>query len=400
MLIRQSYPVFWTIFLLLFTAPIHATAKSSSSKSTTVNCPEIAEHSKSADIRFLTGRVELPDYKAHIDVPADLRFVSTADARSHAHRKFKWPKCTLRSLVGFILPPENILNSSNLGAENAWMIKVYYEPTYVSPEDFLNTDFDDIIQQVRDSYFKRERLNYRIDGTGRIINVMGWAIAPDYDLSGESVMWSLNKSSHNLKNYSVPIHMLKMGREGYFTLETWGEISQIQATAELMQKASNSLNFKKESKHGVGNSIRLKRGWTHAGLGPAVDWKKTTTIGTVIADSLYVRRATPLTWPEYFAAVLNGLLKVAVHYLLELLAFATIVILLMLVRAIKRRWRPRHSDDYGYEDEYYEDDYPDKYQPCRDGFYQWPDPDEAQPRRTQSSPAFATLNGVPLDRVK
>jgi uncharacterized membrane-anchored protein len=257
---------------------------------------------------------------------------------------------------------------------------VYYFKGYVSDEDVISTDYDEIVQQVRESYYDREQVDSAWGAYGEYRHVLGWTIPPAQNYYNGSMTWSLHIAEGNLSNYSVPIHFVSLGRHGYLRLYMRGLISRHEVNSAIMRKAGQSISFLKDFRHGdrfVGK-----------------DPEPVMTIGKMVAESVTARLATPLTWKEYFSAVSYGLWKLSIHYAIELLAFFTIAIVFILISGLKRSFFAQDFDENDRGDcDFEEDDAGDEI--CKFG--------EASPRfaETVRKPILeATLNGVRLDRAR
>lgn len=336
-------------------------------------CPDIGKRVKPDDIPLQTGSITLPEFKAQIDLPPDLRFIGTDDARSFAFHEQKWPRCDTKSLVGFIVSPKNWQSYSDPDVPDSWMITVFYEPTFVSPEDVIVTDYDQMVQEVRQSLYDQEKAYDESRGEGQYNHVMGWAIPPDYNPNNDTTIWSLHIVEGNVPDYTVPVLAVKMGRFGHFELNMNGWMSRNKANYELMRKASNSLQFNK--------------GLTFRERSAETDYGKSITIGKLIAQSVNTRRATPLTWTEYFRAVMNVLWHLALHYAVEVLAVGTIAVLAFAGSLLKRRRRSPPHDSNTNADE-------------NAGGFQSPwSLDQAGSPHTHPTPKpTVMLNGVPFNR--
>jgi uncharacterized membrane-anchored protein len=337
-------------------------------------CPDIGKRTAPDDIPLQTGRIALPEFNAQIDIPPSLRFIRTIDARSFMFHEEKWSRCDTRSLVGFIVSPQNWRSYSDPDVPGSWMITVYYEPTFVSDEDIIVTDYDQMVQEVRQSLYDREQAYDESRGAGFYNHVMGWAIPPDYNIKNDTTIWSLHIVEGNAPDYTVPVHAIKMGRFGHFKLHMNGWMSRNKANYELMRQASNALQFN------AGQTFRERSAET--------DYGKSTTIGKVIAESVNTRRATPLTWTEYFRAVLNGLWHLALHYAVEVLAFGTLAVLAFTGSLLKRRRRSPLHNGGGSTNE------------AADEFQSPWNFDQAESQHNQHAPKpVAMLNGVPFNRL-
>jgi uncharacterized membrane-anchored protein len=330
----RLYLFFFACFVMLI-QPAHASSK-------TEPCPVISKQFNPDAIALQSGQIALAEYHAKIELPPNIKFIGTTDARIYARHVLKWSTCSTRSLVGLLVSGENWQNFDASDISKGWMITVHYEPTFVSPSDMVTTNYDDIAQQIRESFYERERADDEPHGSGATRHVMGWAIPPDYNGNAVTAIWSLNIIDGNQPDYAVPLHAAKLGRRGHFRLFGKGLISQNEANAALMRQAVNSIKFDK--------------GWTIHDHYTETKDVPTTTIGAVIAESVNAHRATPLNWIEYFRAMVNDLVKFGYRYLLEILAVGGVAILCIIYSVFRSRRSPDAEDeeweDYGYSDQY------------------------------------------------
>lgn len=365
------------VFLLIHTAlaanAVHAGVVNPDAMGFKSACPGITKRADLDNIPLQSGHIDLLEFKAKIDLPPNLRFIGTDDARSFAYHEEKRSKCGTKALVGFIVSPENWRSHADPNARESWMIAVTYDPTFVSDEDIIVTDYDQMVQEVRQSLYDREQAYDESRGAGHYNHVMGWAIPPDYNVKNDTTIWSLHIVEGNAPDYTVPVHAVKMGRFGHFKLYMNGWMSRNKANYELMRDASNSLQFHK--------------GLTFSERSAETDYGKSITIGKVIAESINTRRATPLTWTEYVRAVMNGLWHLALHYAVELLAFGTIAALAFAGSLLKRRRRrlPNESSEYADEDA-------DEFQSP------WSSDQTFAQHGPQGPKPTVMLNGVPFNR--
>jgi hypothetical protein len=389
-----------TLCMLVFAGPAYSVqAANAPAGIPAMTTAEMGGKYDPAKIPLLGGRVTLPEFDAEIDVPQDMGFISTADARRFARVASEGVKDDFAHIAGYIVSKDINPAYAN-GAKRPvyllpykWQIPVVYVPTYVSPEDVLSTDYDDIIRQVRETHRQIE-LAQSVDGYNpNAAHVMGWAVMPDYDNKNDTMIWALNIMRNNAPDHSVPITAVKMGRRGYFKLTHFGRFADIRAEQDIIQRAAAALSFDADASWQLANNMRLKAGWRHAYAGSKFDWEDTTTLGTLIAEDLNARRATPLTWPEYFGTLVDWLIKIFLHYLVEILVAVTIGLLLVGYSYLRRRFQP----DYGYYDD---DDYDDE-EYDEDDIGPWDKAGKEGPYRTYIRPepkpaAPIMLNGKPI----
>jgi uncharacterized membrane-anchored protein len=338
----------WMFFALCQTfwaAPVRAGMENPHVGAGKDACPEVAQrYAAPEDIPLRKGLVDLPDLGAQLNLPPSMRFVGPQDAKAYMRNANQWPKCSVAPLAGLIVPQENWLKAGDWQHPDSWMIEVYYHPGYVSDEDLISTDYNEIVQQVRESYYDREQADSAWGGQGEYRHVIGWAIPPESNAWNDSLIWSLHIAEGNQTNYSVPIHAAILGRHGYFRLYMRGLISRNETNSAIMRQSVQSLTFQKR--------------WRHSDRFVGKDREQVTTIGKIVAESLSVRLATPVTWKEYYSAVSYWLWKLVIHYALELLAFATITAIAILVSFGRRSLSSRAYHDVDLEDDDIEDDRP------------------------------------------
>ena len=286
------------------------------------SCLEAPPYDKNREIELRQG-MDLQKFHASMNLPTGYKFIRTEDARYYLRH---WPKltpCQLQNLVGMIVPKNMWGDPATTNAADNWQVEVYYDPGFVSTEDAISARYDEMVQQVRESYYEKQR-GYTQYDLRDYKNVIGWATPPGYIREIDTMIWSLHVSTGNNFDYYVPINAVKMGRFGRFRFYIDSSYQKHQPSRMTLIKAAASFAFDKGFAAGDSNLAK--------------DPAPQTTIGQLVAKSVEADLLPPVTWPEYLNALARWFSALLFRYALDILALVTIVTLAAAILFLRSKF--------------------------------------------------------------
>ena len=215
--------IFITSFILLFSFPIYTVAETEIAS----DQEEISEQQEYEEwaagiwqsLNKQSGTITIEDVNATITVPKSYIYLDAKDAEEVLTKI--WDNPPSDYTLGMLIPADIVPMESN-----SWVVTIEYDAKgYVSDEDAADTDYDDLLQQMKDSTVEdnewREQEGYEP------ISLIGWAADPAYDAQAHKISWAkelkFGDSELNVLNYNIRI----LGRKGVLELDFIADINQI-----------------------------------------------------------------------------------------------------------------------------------------------------------------------------
>ncbi len=168
---------------------------------------------------FHSGRIDVPEAKAHFNLGSEFQFLEKGDARRVLEDM--WGNPPNDSVLGLIVP-----RTPTLTEEGSWAVVVTYsDDGYVSDGDAKDIDYSDLLktmqEHIRDANPEREKAGY---GT---LNLVGWAVPPRYDAGSKKLYWARELAFNNEPAHALNYDIRVLGRYGYLSLNAVASMDEL-----------------------------------------------------------------------------------------------------------------------------------------------------------------------------
>ncbi|ARM12218.1 MULTISPECIES: DUF2167 domain-containing protein [Rhizobium] len=195
---------------------------------------------------FQQGVIKLPAAKATLNLPANFYYLSPADTKTVLVDIWGNPPAAADGMLGMIFPAKY----APTDPESWGSIVEYSADGYVSDIDAATTNYDELLQSIKDSISERNPEREK-QGFPKI-TLVGWASAPHYDKPAHAMHWARDlifgndtQSEHTL-NYSVRV----FGREGVFEFDFVAGLGQLKEIEEVIPTVTKLVQFDKGMAYG------------------------------------------------------------------------------------------------------------------------------------------------------
>lgn len=188
-----------------------------------------------ASLHYQTGKINLPNGKAELNLGENFRYLSPADADRLLVEGWGNPKGD--TTLGMILPA----NVSPLDASGWGVIVEYEDSGHVSDDDAKDINYDELLAGMqKDTKANNEE---RAKAGFGSIDLVGWASKPYYDASGHRMHWAkelkFSESDGNTLNYNIRV----LGREGVLILNAVAGMGQFAAIKPELEQVVKVAEF-------------------------------------------------------------------------------------------------------------------------------------------------------------
>jgi uncharacterized membrane-anchored protein len=190
-------------------------------------------------IDFQQGAIKIPGANATLDIPEQFYYLSPADARRVIVDIWGNPPQAGEGTMGMVFPAKYApVEGGSWGS-----VVEYSADGYVSDVDAASTDYDELLQNIKDSIAEtnpeREKQGFEK------ITLVGWASPPHYDQSAHALHWARDlifgndmSQAHTL-NYSVRV----FGREGVFMFNFVAGMDQLKEIQSAVPDVLTMVRF-------------------------------------------------------------------------------------------------------------------------------------------------------------
>ena len=193
-------------------------------------------HKLAEGLHYKQGEVTLKNGLAKINVPADFRYLDSADTDTVLVKMWGNPPSKEHTL-GMLVP-------ANIGPDDPeclGIIITFEEEGYVKDEDAAKINYDDILKQLKADVEKaskqREKEGYPS------IALVGWATPPRYDSVAKKLYWAKELKFSDSKEHTLNYNIRILGRRGYLVLNAVGTMDQLPEVEKLAPSILASVNF-------------------------------------------------------------------------------------------------------------------------------------------------------------
>jgi uncharacterized membrane-anchored protein len=180
------------------------------------------------------GRIALPGGIATLDLPANFRYLDTADA---ARLLEAWGNPPGANSLGMIVPA-----GVNPMAPDSWGVVITYDKDgHVRDDDADGIDYTRLLKEMQagleDSNAERKKQGYRA------MRLVGWAEPPYYDKASHKLYWAKELQSEGEAHHGLNYNIRVLGREGVLVLNAVAGIRQLDQVRTEMKQVTSFTNF-------------------------------------------------------------------------------------------------------------------------------------------------------------
>ena len=189
-----------------------------------------------------TGRIELPNGIARLEVPEDFRYLDPADTEKFLEQG--WGNPDGSGTLGMLLPTGTDL----FGAEGWGVVISYREEGHVDDRDAQKIDYKELLASMQEA--EKEANKKRGQQGYEPVHLVGWAEPPHYDADTKKLYWAkelkFGTSTENTLNYGVRV----LGRRGVLVLNAVAGMPQLPAIKASMTKVLAFAEFNEGHRYG------------------------------------------------------------------------------------------------------------------------------------------------------
>ncbi|WP_257572566.1 DUF2167 domain-containing protein [Janthinobacterium sp. UMAB-56] len=196
--------------------------------------PEMTAEQFLAQLHLQRGKITLPGAIATLDLPANFRYLSPADAERVLVDA--WGNPPGMESLGMIVPAK-----TSVLERDSWGVIVTYEKEgHIKDDDADSIKYDELLKDMQASVLENNAERKKQGYPG--IHLMGWAEKPSYAKDTHKLYWAkdlmVDGGVHSL-NYNVRV----LGREGVLNLNAIASMQQIEAIKKEMQQVTAFTEF-------------------------------------------------------------------------------------------------------------------------------------------------------------
>lgn len=189
-----------------------------------------------ASLRFQSGKIDLPNGIATLDLPANFRYLNPEDSARVLEQA--WGNPPGGTTLGMIFPT----NVSPLTQEGWGIVVTYEEDGHVSDADADSIDYKEMLENMQASMGEaneeRKKQGYEP------VTLVGWAESPSYDKSSHKLYWAKELAFGDAQQHTLNYNIRVLGRKGVLVLNAVAGMNQIGMIKAEMPQVLASTNFK------------------------------------------------------------------------------------------------------------------------------------------------------------
>ncbi|MGK5057837.1 DUF2167 domain-containing protein [Janthinobacterium sp. LB2P49] len=204
------------------------------------SAPEMTAEQFLAQLHLQRGKITLPGGIATLDLPANFRYLSPADAERVLVDA--WGNPPGMESLGMIVPAK-----TSVLERDSWGVIVTYEKEgHIKDDDADSIKYDELLKDMQASVLENNAERKKQGYPG--IHLMGWAEKPSYAKDTHKLYWAkdlmVDGGEHSL-NYNVRV----LGREGVLNLNAIASMQQIEAIKKEMQQVTAFTEFTEDNRY-------------------------------------------------------------------------------------------------------------------------------------------------------
>ncbi len=208
--------------------------------------PQVTAEQFLATLKFQTGKIDLPNGVATLDLPPTFRYLNPED--SNRVLVDAWGNPPGHQTLGMIFPAD----VSPLSQEGWGVIVTYNEDGHVNDDDASKINYADLLKEMKEGM--EEANKERVKAGYPSLSLVGWAENPSYDQATHKLYWALDLASGDAKEHTLNYNIRVLGRKGVLVLNAVAGMDQIGAIKTEMQNVIAFTEFKPGNAYGDFNS--------------------------------------------------------------------------------------------------------------------------------------------------
>ncbi len=189
------------------------------------------------------GEIKLKNGLATLKVPEGFYYLNPADAQKILVEVWGNPPEMGGNTLGMLFPAD-----STPFEPTSWGVTIEYEEDgYVSDEDADKIDYQELLQQMKESTVESSK--HRVQQGYEPIELVGWASEPFYDKESHKLHWAkevrFGDQQENTLNYNIRV----LGRKGVLVLNFIAGMSQKSVIDNEINKVLAMADFDQGSRY-------------------------------------------------------------------------------------------------------------------------------------------------------
>jgi uncharacterized membrane-anchored protein len=193
-------------------------------------------HKLAEGLHYKQGEITLKNGLAKINVPAEFRYLDSADTDTVLVKMWGNPP-TNGGTLGMLIP-------ANIGPDEPDCVAIiitFEDEGYVKDDDAARINYDDLLKQKKADTAKesdeRQKEGYPS------IALVGWATPPHYDSVAKKLYWAMDLKFGDSKEHTLNYNIRILGRRGYLVLNAVGTMEQLPEVEKMTPSVLASVNF-------------------------------------------------------------------------------------------------------------------------------------------------------------
>ena len=217
---------------------------------------------------FVTGKVDLADGVASLNVPEGFKFLDGAQSREVIVDLWENPPGAAESVLGMIFPG----NSTVLDHAYAFVVE-YDAMGYVSDADADDINYDELLTTMKEDDVAENQ--QRKDAGYGTLDLIGWAAPPYYDKERKVLHWAKELHAEDAEGNTLNYNVRVLGRKGVLVLNAV-------AGMEALEEVKNNIPA-------VLDMASFNPGYTYEEFDSNVDEVAAWTVGGLVAGKVLAK---------------------------------------------------------------------------------------------------------------
>jgi uncharacterized membrane-anchored protein len=198
--------------------------------------PQMTAEQFLASLKFQSGKIDLPNGVATLDLPPTFRYLDPAD--SNRVLVDAWGNPPGDTTLGMIFPA----NASPLSQDGWGIVITYDEDGHVNDDDAEGINYDELLKDMQSGVAQaneeRKKQGYES------ISLVGWAEQPSYDKANHKLYWAKELAFGDREQHTLNYNIRVLGRKGVLVLNAVAGMGQISTIKAEMPAVLAATNFK------------------------------------------------------------------------------------------------------------------------------------------------------------
>ena len=199
------------------------------------SAPQMTAEQFESSLNFQQGKINLPGGMATLNLPANFRYLSPADAERVLVEG--WGNPPGQKSLGMIVPAGTSLLSTA-----GWGVIVTYDADgHVKDNDADAIKYDELLKEMQEgteaNNEERKKLGYAA------MHLVGWAEKPSYDKASHKLYWAKELKTAGDAGNGLNYNIRVLGREGVLVLNAVASMDQIDKIRTEMKQVTAFSEF-------------------------------------------------------------------------------------------------------------------------------------------------------------